>query len=384
MFIEEHAGTIHRCFRCGYCRLTGNYAEYNCPMYARFGFETYSPGGLLWLLRAWMQEDIKWSDYLAKILYSCTACNNCVEHCKFEFNVDIVNIFLAARREMVADGLVLPKVAHFFRNVETTGNPYHELRAERDKWAEGSGIPPYSGQEFLYYIGCVGSFDTRSQGAARALGEVLLKAGVSFGILGSREECDGNEVNVMGEKRIFDMLAEKNLSVFDQLRVEKIVTLSPHAYNAFKHYYPNKFQVFHYTQLLRDLIREGKLSMSKGSGAKVTYHDPCFLGRHNQEYEAPREILNAIPGTELIEMERNKEDSPCCGGGSGNFYVDSFGGKELSPARIRVREAYQTGASTLVVACPICLTMLNDALKGENLEEELAVKDISEIVQELF
>jgi Fe-S oxidoreductase len=214
------------------------------------------------------------------------------------------------------------------------------------------------------------------------LGEVLLRAGVSFGILGPREECDGNEVNVMGEKRIFDMLAEKNLTVFDQLGVKKIVTLSPHSYNAFKHYYPDTVQVYHYTRLLRDLIGEGKLTLSKGVDAVVTYHDPCFLGRHNGEYEAPREILNAIPGIQLVEMDRIKEDSYCCGGGSGNFYIDSFGGKESSPARTRVREAYRTGAGTLVVTCPVCLSMFNDAVKGEDLEEKMSVKDISEIVRD--
>jgi len=384
MFIEEFTQTVHRCFRCGYCRLTADYAEFNCPMYTRFGFETYSPGGLLWLLRAWMMEDIRWSDGLAGILYSCTTCNNCVEHCKFKFNVDIVNIFVASRKEMVADGLVLPKVAQFFRNVEATGNPYHELRGERNKWAEGTGIRQYSGEEFLYYVGCVGSFDTRSQRAARALGEVLSKAGLSFGILGSKEECEGNEINSMGEQRLFDILVGKNLQIFNELRVKKIVTLSPHSYNAFKRYYPDGFQVSHYTQLLRDLIKEGKLNISKKLDAKVTYHDPCFLGRHNEEYEAPREILSAIPGLELGEMERTRENASCCGGGSGNFFIDSYGGRELNPARVRVREAYQTGASVLAVACPICLTMLNDAIKGENLEEKLVVKDISEILQELL
>lgn len=384
MFVEEYAGIIHRCFRCGYCRLTDNYTQFNCPMYARFNFETYTPGGLMWLIRAWMKKDIEWSDYLAKILYSCTACNNCVEHCQFEFNADVLNIFLAARKEMVADGLVLPRLARFFRNIEATGNPYRELREQRDKWAEGTGIKRYSGEEYLYYVGCVGSFDTRSQRAARALGEVLLKAGLSFGILGSKEECDGNEVNIMGEKRIFEILLEKNLKTFSELGIKRIVTLSPHSYHAFRNYYPNKFQVFHYTQLLRDLIKEGKLNTSKELKAKVTYHDPCFLGRHDKEYEAPREMLKAIPGIELIEMERNKENAFCCGGGSGNFYIDSFGGRELSPARIRVREAYQTGASILAVACPICLTMLTDAVKGENLEEKLIIKDISEIITELL
>ena len=336
----------------------------------------------MWLINAWMKEDIIWTEYLAEILHSCTACNNCAEHCKFPFGEDILNIILAARQEMVETGLVLPKVARFFRNIEATGNPYRELRGDRGKWAEGADISLYEGQEYLYYVGCIGSFDERCRKVARALGDVLLEAGLPFGILGPKEECDGNEINMLGEKRIFEMLAENNIKIFSEMGVRKIVTLSPHSYNAFKNCYPDRFELFHYTQVLCDLIKEGRLDVSKGLNAKVTYHDPCFLGRHNGEYESPREILNAIPGIELVEMERNRENAFCCGGGSGNFYIDSFGGGEYSPARIRVREAYETGANILAVACPICMTMFTDAIKSEELEEKLIVKDISEIVKE--
>jgi Fe-S oxidoreductase len=207
------------------------------------------------------------------------------------------------------------------------------------------------------------------QESARALGELPLKAGVSFGILGSEEECDGNETRLLGEGRIFEMLMEKNLSIFDKLSVKKIITLSPHSYNAFKNYYPDKYGVFHYTQILGDLISKGRLNLTAELNAKVTYHDPCFLGRHNSEYDAPRRVLNIIPGVEFIEMDKNRENSFCCGGGSGNFYTDFFGGGENSPARIRVREAFETGASILAIACPVCATMLDEGIKGEGLED---------------
>jgi Fe-S oxidoreductase len=329
-----------------------------------------------------MEKDIKWADSFARILYSCTACNSCVKHCKFEFGGDILNIIVAAREEMVENGLVLPGVKQFFENVSAYGNPYRELRINRGKWAEGREIPQYEGQEYLYYVGCVGSYDERSQEVARALGDVLSEAGLSFGILGSREECDGNEVRMLGERRIFEMLVEKNIKIFSDLGVRKIVTLSPHSYNAFKKYYPDRLEVFHYTQILSELIKEGKLDVSRGFNARVTYHDPCFLGRHSGEYGAPREIMSTIPGIEFVEMERNREDAFCCGGGSGNFQTDFFGGGEFSPARIRVREAYETGADILAVACPICMTMLSDAVKSEGLEEKLIIKDISEIVKD--
>ncbi len=329
-----------------------------------------------------MEAEIDWSESLGKILYSCTTCNNCVQSCKFPFNNDIVNIIIAAREEMVADGLVMPKVARFFGNIEAYGNPYRELRENRGRWAEGMSVEPYTGQEFLFYVGCVGSFDERGQVAAGALGELLLEAGISFGILGPAEECDGNEVRLLGESRIFQMLRDKNSGLFRKAGVRKIITLSPHSYNVFRNEYPAGFELFHYTGILRDLIQEGRLKPSSKLNMRVTYHDPCFLGRHAGEYEAPREILKAIPGVELVEMERNRQNSFCCGGGSGNFYTDFFGGGEDSPSRIRVREAYKTGANILAVACPTCAVMLSEAIKDEGIEEKLVVKDISEILKE--
>jgi Fe-S oxidoreductase len=336
----------------------------------------------MWLIRAWVEGEIEWSESLGKILYACTTCNNCVQSCKFPFKNEIVNIIIAAREEMVARGLVMPKIARFFRNIEAYGNPYRELRENRGRWVEGIGIEPYTGQEFLLYVGCVGSFDEKGQKAAKALGELLLAAGISFGILGSAEECDGNEMRILGENRIFQTLRDRNIELFQKAGVKKIITLSPHSYNAFRNEYPDGFKVFHYIGILRNLIEEGKLKLSSGLNNSVTYHDPCFLGRHAGEYEAPREILKAIPGIELIEMGRNRENAFCCGGGSGNFYTDFFGGGEDSPSRIRVREACKTGANILAVACPTCAVMLSEAIKDEGIEEKLVVKDISEIVKE--
>jgi Fe-S oxidoreductase len=337
---------------------------------------------LLWLIQAWAGGEIEWSEWLGKILYACTNCNNCVQSCKFPFNQDIVNMIDAAREDMVAEGLVMPRVARFFQNIEAYGNPYRELKENRGRWAEGTGVEPYDGQEYLFYVGCVGSFDERGQKAAKALGELLIKAGVSFGILGPAEECDGNEVHMMGESRIFEMLRDKNAELFRKSGVKKIIALSPHSLNVFRNEYPEGFEVFHYTSVLGELIEQGKLKPSAKLNIKVTYHDPCFLGRHAGEYEAPRQILKTIPGLELIEMARNRENAFCCGGGSGNFYTDFFGGGENSPARIRVREAAETGADVIAVACPACAVMLGEAVKDEGLAEKMAVKDVAEILRE--
>ena len=380
----KYADMIHRCFRCGYCKFPVNWMDVNsCPAYARFRMETYSCGGRLWLTRAWLSDEIEWTEHLAQILYTCTACKNCEEKCPLSFNVDILNMIVAAKAEMVERGLVPSAVKEFLENIERHGNPYGTARARRGEWTEGSEIEQYQGQEFLYYVGCVGSYDTRAQETARTLGRVLTKSGVSFGVLGSEENCDGNEVNTLGEEALFEMLAEDNVRKFKELGVTRVVALSPHSYNAMKNEYPRfdgTFTSFHYTQLLRDLIIGEKLDVSGGFSASVTYHDPCFLGRWNGEYEAPRRVLRSIPGVELVEMEKNRAGALCCGGGGGNFYTDFLGGSESSPARTRVREASATGASVLAVACPNCMTMLEDAVKAEGLEDSLAVKDVAEIV----
>jgi Fe-S oxidoreductase len=219
---------------------------------------------------------------------------------------------------------------------------------------------------------------------ARAVGKMLKKAGVDIGILAEDELCDGNEVRAVGETGLFEILAEQNSELFRKLGVKKIITLDPHAFNAFKNDYPRTEgspEIYHYTQVLAPLINNGSLSLKIGA-VRVTYHDPCYLGRHNREYEAPRQILSAIPGLELLEMERNREDAFCCGGGGGNFFTDLIGGGTRSPARIRIREAMDTGAGVIATACPQCAKMLDDALKAEGLEEKMEVKDIAEIISE--
>lgn len=380
----KYADIIHRCFRCGYCKFPVNWMDVNnCPAYARFRMETYSCGGRLWLSRAWLSGEIGWTEHLAEILFACTACKNCEVKCPLSFNGDILNMIVAARGEMVERGKVPLAVKEFLENVERQGNPYGASRSKRGEWAEGTGIQQYDGQEYLYYVGCAGSYDIRSRQAARALGQVLEKAGVSFGVLGSEENCDGNEVHNLGEETLFEMLVEGNIAQFKDLGIQKIITLSPHSYNAMKNDYPRHnghFDVFHYTQLVGELIRDGKLDLSRGFNAKVAYHDPCFLGRWNGEFEAPRAILKCIPGIKLIEMERSRDSALCCGGGGGNFYIDLLGGNESSPARHRIREASEVEVNVLAVACPKCLAMLEDAVKAEGLEDRLSVKDVSEIV----
>lgn len=378
---------IHRCFRCGYCKFPTNWDDVNnCPAYGRFRLESYSAGGRLWLIRAWVNGELEWTEHFANIVYACTACKNCVEKCPLSFSDEIVNMVIAAKNEMVELGLLPAPVKRFLENIQLHGNPYGISAKKRSDWMEGTQIESYNGQEFLYYVGCEGSYDTRAQLAAKALGELLLKAGVSFGILGNKEITDGNEVEIMGEEGLLEWVADKNIKQFNELGVKKIITLSPHSYHVFKNTYPKfdgKFDVFHYTQVLLDLVQKDKLAGLKEIQKKVTFHDPCFLGRWNKDYDSPRKVLKSLKGIIFAEMERNKKGALCCGGGGGNFYTDILGGSEDSPARIRVREAADTGADILAVACPNCLTMLEDAVKGEGLDGKLIVQDISEIINDM-
>jgi len=377
---------IHRCFRCGYCKFPANWMDVNnCPPYARFRMETFSCGGRLWLTRAWLNTQIEWSEHLAEILYSCTTCRNCEIKCPLRFNVDIVNMVVAARSEMVESGRLPSAVKLFLENVELQGNPYGSSRTKRDAWVKGCEVDYFKRQEYLLYVGCTASYDTRAQKSIIALTKLFQKFGISFGILGVQENCDGNEVHKLGEEGLFETLAEKNIALFKKLGVSKIITFSPHAFNIFKNHYPQyggNFNVFHYTQILVDLIKNKNIIPDSRLQAKICFHDPCYLGRWNNEYEAPREIIKNIPGVELVEMEKNRESALCCGGGAGNFQIDLLGGSKDSPSRRRVREAKASGANVLAVACPKCLVMLEDAIKSEELEHTLEVKDISEILAE--
>ena len=380
----EHGDIVHRCFRCGYCKFPHDYVDFNCPSYKAFGWDTYSPGGRMWLIRAWLSEEIKTSPHFAEILYSCVACDNCKDQCVFPRFKDVLpDVFQETKAELVSEGKIPPKVRDYFKAITVNGNPYRLPQEERGKWAEGTRLQKFTNQEYLFYVGCVGSYDEVGQKMARSVGNLLSDAGVSLGIMGSEETCDGNEVKVLGEIGLYGKLAEENIEKFKARGVRKIITLDPHALNVFKKDYPKvggNFDVFHFTEILAGLIQEKKVALGAYK-AKVTYHDPCYLGRHNLFYAVPREILQRIPGLELLEMRRNRENAFCCGGGGGNFFTDILGGGENSANRVRAREALATGAQILAVACPSCAKMLTDAVKTEEQEDKLEVLNIAEIVQ---
>ena len=381
----EHEEILHRCFRCGYCKLPGNYVDINCPAYLSFRFETYSPGGRMWLLRAWLDDKIAAGPRFAEIMFSCATCGNCVEHCAFpEFRDRLLLAFTAGKEALLDAGQAPPTVRDYLTKIQLHGNPYGKSIKKSAQWLDGLDVAVFSDQEYLFFADDVGTYDPRGQEIARSVVTLLQKVGISFGIITNALHSDGNDVKAIGETPLFEELAEKNIKVLNDKNVKKIITLSPHSFNALKNDYPalgGQYQVFHYTQVLA-FAMAGLTFSGKEPEVKIAYHDPCYLGRHNTDYESARMILRSMPGVTLVEMDRNRKNALCCGGGGGNFFTDILSGGDETSARVRVREAVDAGAQILAVACPMCAVMLEDAVKAENLDNEIQVAEISEIVNQ--
>ena len=379
----EHEEILHRCFRCGYCKLPGNYVDINCPAYLAFRFETYAPGGRMWLLRAWLDNKITAGSRFAEIMFACATCGNCVEHCAFpEFKDRLLLVFTAGKEALLDAGLAPPAVRDYLTKLQNYGNAYGKSVKKSGAWAEGLDLPTYSDQDYLLFVDDVGAYDPRGVEIARSVAVLLQKAGISFGIIPEGLRSDGNDVRAMGETALFEDLAGKNIAALNQFKVKKIITLSPHSFNALKKDYPalgGAYQVFHYSQVLAFAM--GRLTFAENPApVKIAFHDPCYLGRHNTDYVSGRMMLQSVPGISLVEMDRNRKNALCCGGGGGNFFTDMLSGGDDTSSRARVREAAAAGAQILAVACPQCAVMLEDAAKVENLDRTLRIQELSEIV----
>ena len=243
--------------------------------------------------------------------------------------------------------------------------------------------PFAEGMEILYFPGCYLCYDPRLKKVAKATANILNLAGVDFGILGSQENCCGESIRKTGDEELFKRLARENIKTFIDNGVKKILVSSPHCYHTFKNEYPEfrvNFEVVHISQYLFELVNEGRLQLKNDYPKKVTYHDPCYLGRHNSVYDEPREVLKKIPGLEFIEMTESRSDSLCCGGGGGRVWMETQKGERFSD--LRIEQALEAGAEVLATSCPYCITMLEDSRITMNLAEKIEVKDITEIIQE--
>ena len=266
-------------------------------------------------------------------------------------------------------------------------NPVLMPPRKRTEWSTGLDIKELSvvgKTDILYFVGCLASYDERNQEIAKSLAEVFREIDVDFATLGNEEWCCGDHILRLGEKGLFEMLAEHNVSLFEECSFDRIVTISPHCYHTFRNDKPYeniKTTVQHYTQVIAKAIEDGRLKPKKAISRKVTYHDPCFLGKRSNIYDEPRKILNSIPGLELVEMRRTRENSFCCGGGAGRVWTEEAT-PENRPSVDRAKEALELGVEVIATACPFCVTTLEDAVKVLDVEDKIAVKDISELVKE--
>jgi len=318
-------------------------------------------------------------------LWSCTSCMACMEQCPV-FVEQIPKVVDLRRYLVMMESSFPSEVAGVFKNMEVNSNPWGIGLASRGDWAQSLNVPILSEAEerdfdFLYYVGCSGSFDDRNKKVASAFVQVLQAAGVRFAILGAEEKCCGDSARRMGNEYLFQQLAQENIAAMQKYGVKKIVTTCPHGYNIIKNEYPQlggEFEVYHHSELLSRLIAEGKLPLRNAVDQRITYHDSCYLGRYNALYGEPRAVIARLAGATLVEMDRTGERSFCCGAGGGRMWMEEHLGKRIN--HLRFEDARKTGASTIGTACPFCLTMLYDATKDKEMEESITVQDITELV----
>lgn len=317
-------------------------------------------------------------------IWSCTTCYSCQEQCPV-LN-EHVNKIIDLRRSLVMEESNFPQEAQLAcRNVEKNFNPWGIGWSNRADWASDLGVKIMeedSSVGILYWPGCAGAFDDRSKKVAVSFVKILQEAGVNFGILGTEEKCCGDFARRIGNEYLFQMVAEENIETLNGYGVKKIVTTCPHCFNTLKNEYPEfggRYEVIHHTQFIAQLIDEGKLKFRPDMpGMDIVYHDSCYLGRYNGEYDAPRKILRSIPGVNLLEMERNRGRSFCCGAGGGRMWMEERLGAQIN--QMRVDQALKANPEAVGLNCPFCLTMIEDGLKAREVNERVAALDVAEIV----
>ena len=318
-------------------------------------------------------------------LWACTTCGACVANCPVF--IEHVDTIVDMRRYLaLTEADYAPEVARTFRNMENNSNPWGISSSYRADWADGLDIPMISEldtpPEYLFWVGCAGSFDDRQKKVTQSFVKVLKAAGVSFAILGSEEGCTGDPARRIGNEYLYWMLATTNIETLNSYNVTKIVTTCPHCYHTIAKEYPQlggNYEVLHHTDLMQSLLRNNRLRVKPAAMTKVTYHDSCYVGRWRDSYDGPRDILRAVPGIEVQEMALNKRQAFCCGAGGGRMWMEEHEGKRVNIER--TDQALATAPDTIAVACPFCLTMFDDGLKNRGADG-VKLKDLSEILAE--
>ena len=370
--IKEAGGDAFKfCYQCGLCDTV-------CPWNR---VRTFSMRKII------REATFGLTDIETEEMWRCTTCGNCPRQCPR--GVKIIEAGVSLRRISTEYG-VFPTPVSPVRGVAASllgkGNPLGEDRDKRAAWAQGLSVKPFTeGMEILYFPGCYLCYDPRLKKVASATANILNKAGVEFGILGDKENCCGESIRKTGDEELFKRLARENIKAFIDNGVRKILVSSPHCYHTFKNEYPEfkvNFEVVHISQYLAELIQEGRLEIIKEYEKKVTYHDPCYLGRHNGIYDEPREVLRKIPGLELTEMADSLEDSLCCGGGGGRIWMETVKGERFSD--LRIEQAVNAGAEVLATSCPYCITHFEESRIALEEGQAPEIMDITEIIQEVI
>jgi Fe-S oxidoreductase len=370
--IKEAGGEVFNlCFQCGLCDAV-------CP------WNKVRPFSMRKIIR---EATFGLTEIDGEDIWRCTTCGKCTLQCPR--GVKQIEIGVSLRR-VASEYEVFPASVRSARTARASliseGNPLQGERKKRADWAKDLSVKTYTeGMEALYFVGCYLSYDPRMKKVATATANILNKAGVKFGILGDKESCCGESIRKTGSEEVFKNLAKENIKTFIDNGVKKIIVSSPHCYHTFKNEYPEfmvNFEVIYISQYLLELINDGRLELTKEYAKKVTYHDPCYLGRHNDIYDEPREALKKIPGLELVEMTDSRKNSLCCGGGGGRIWMDTP--KEERFSDLRLEQANEVGAEVLVTSCPYCITNFEESRLNLEYEDILEIKDITEIVNDML
>jgi Fe-S oxidoreductase len=324
-------------------------------------------------------------------IWACTTCRNCEDQCPV-MNEHVDKIIDLRRYLVLTEGKMDADAQRAMTNIERQGNPWGLNRKERETWREAREdvhVPTVkeakkAGEEieYLFWVGSMGSYDNRSQKIALSFAKLLNEAGVKFAILGNKEKNSGDTPRRLGNEFLFQELASNNIAEFEKAEVKKIVTIDPHAYNIFKNEYPDfglEAEVYHHTEVLYELVRDGKLVAKHAVNETITFHDSCYLGRYNDVYDPPREILKSIPGVKLVEMERNRDTGMCCGAGGGLMWMEEETGHRINVSR--TEQALAVNPSVISSGCPYCLTMLSDGTKAKEVEETVSTYDVAELLE---
>ena len=317
------------------------------------------------------------------MLWACTTCRACEEVCPVTIE-QVPRIVAMRQGQTLMAGNYPQELNSALKGLERNGNPWGIGYDKRADWAEGLDVNTMADGadvEYLLWVGCAGSFDDRTKKVSASLVKILQKAGVSFAILGKEEKCTGDFARRIGNEMLYQMMAEENIETLNRYKVQKIIAACPHCLNTLKHEYPQMggdFQVFHHTEIIQDLVDTGRITLEPSFAESITYHDPCYLGRYNEVYDQPRFLINAVSRKGLTELDRHGSESFCCGAGGGRMWMEETIGTRINQER--AREMIDSSASTAAVACPFCLTMIEDGMKELGKEEEMKTFDIAELV----